>query len=131
MWNRNLSPHLMLSSLWIFYMLNLFARDMHELGRPGMLEQVMSGVIDGVVVTEGLMLVGGLMAEFPILMALLSLLLRSGISRVLNLVAAPLAIAMTVMTNLNPDLDNVFFMVIQIVALMVTFRVACKWDTAA
>jgi len=127
MWNQKLSNNTLLSALWIFYMLNLFARDMHELGRPGMLEQVMSGTINGVEVTEGLMLLGGIMAEFPILMALLSLVLRKGINRGLNLVAAPLAIAMTVMTNLNPDLDNVFFMVIQIVALLVAVRIAWKW----
>jgi len=108
-------------------MLNLFARDMHELARPGMLEQVMSGVIDGVEITEGLMLVGGLMAEFPILMALMSLILCRQINRGLNLFAAPAAIAMTVMTNLDPDLDNVFFAVIQIAALVAVIRIACVW----
>ncbi len=127
MWNHKLNNNTLLSTLWIFYMLNLFARDMHELARPGMIEQIMSGVIDGVVITEGLMLFGGLMAEFPILMALFSLVLCRRISRGLNLIAAPIAIAMTVMTNLKPDLDNVFFAVIQIVALLVVIRISCIW----
>lgn len=127
MWNRKLEKPALLSALWVFYMLNLFARDIHELGRPGMLEQVMSGVIDGVVVTEGLMLVGGVMVEFPILMALLSLVLRRKINRRLNLIAAPLAIVMTVMTNMKPDLDNVFFAVIQIIALYAAIRIAWTW----
>lgn len=33
---------------------------------------------------------------------------------------------MIVMENLNPDLDNIFFMVMQIGALLVAFRVAWK-----
>ena len=60
----NTRTQTLLSTLWIFVILNIFARDIHELGRPGMLEQVMSGVVDGVVVTEGLMLLGGIMFEF-------------------------------------------------------------------
>ncbi|WP_210115123.1 hypothetical protein [Roseovarius aestuariivivens] len=55
--NRN--PRVLLSILWIFVILNFFARDIHELGRPGMLEQMISGTIDGVVVTDILMLLGG------------------------------------------------------------------------
>lgn len=44
------------------FSLNLLARDIHELGRPGMLEQMISGTIDGVMTTEILMLLGGIMA---------------------------------------------------------------------
>lgn len=127
MWNRNFSNYTLISALWTFYMLNLFARDLHELARPGILEQAMSGVFDGVVITEGLMLVGGIMAEFPIMMALFSLVLRQKTNRCLNLVAAPVAIAMTFWTNQNPDLDNIFFMVIQIAALLVVVRISWVW----
>lgn len=35
----------LLSVLWIFVVLNFFARDIHELGRPGMLAHMMSGRI--------------------------------------------------------------------------------------
>ena len=52
-------PRVLLSVLWIFVVLNFFARDIHELCRPGMLEQMMSGTIDGVQITEALMLLGG------------------------------------------------------------------------
>lgn len=127
MWTRHLSSPALLSTLWLFEMLNFFARDIHELGRPGMLEQIMSGVIDGVVVTEPLMLVGGIMFEIPILMVVLSRTLRREPNRTLNLVAAPVTVAMIVMENLNPDLDNIFFMVIQIAALFVIFRIAWAW----
>ena len=66
----------LLSTLWIFVILNMFARDIHELGRPGMLEQVMSGVVDGVTITEGLMLLGGIMFEIFLVMVVLSQVLK-------------------------------------------------------
>jgi len=130
MWNRKLSNNTLLSTLWIFVMLNYFARDIHELGRPGMLEQIMSGTIDGVKVTEGLMLLGGVMFEIPIMMVLLSVVLHRAINRGVNVVVALVTIAMIVMGNLKPDLDNIFFAVIQIAALIVIIRIACVWKEA-
>lgn len=131
MWTKNLNTHVLLSTLWGFVMLNFFARDIHELGRPGMLEQVMSGVVNGVTVTEPLMLVGGVMFEIPILMVVLSLALRRRLNRRFNLVAAPVTIAMILMENLDPDLDNIFFAVIQIAAMLLVVRLAWRWRDEA
>ncbi len=122
------NPRILLSVLWIFIILNFFARDIHELIRPGMLEQMMSGTIDGVVVTEVLMLLGWLMIEIPILMTILALLLPLGISRWANIVVGILTMAMIVTMNLKPDLDNVFFMGIQLIALIAIIGIAWQWQ---
>ena len=106
--NGNHRP--LLSILWVFIILNFFARDIHELGRPGILEQMMSGTVDGVVITEVLMLFGGIMIEIPILMTVLALLLPYGVNRWANIGVGLLTMAMIVAMNLSPDLDNVFFM---------------------
>jgi hypothetical protein len=121
-------PRLLLSSLWVFIILNFFARDIHELGRPGMLEQMMSGSIDGVVITEMLMLLGGIMIEIPILMTILALLLPYGINRWTNISVGLLTMAMIVAMNLKPDLDNVFFMSIQLIALIAIVGIASRWQ---
>ncbi len=60
----------LLSTLWIFVLFNMIFRDLHEFGRPGFLEEIMTGVVNGVQITEGLMLIGGIMAEVPISMNL-------------------------------------------------------------
>ena len=112
---NNDNPGLLLSILWVFIILNFFARDIHELGRPGMLEQMMSGTIDGVVITEMLMLLGGIMIEMPILMTVLTLLLPHGINRWTNIGVGLLTMVMIVAMNLKPDLDNVFLMSIQLI----------------
>ena len=124
---QNGNPRLLLSILWVFIILNFFARDIHELGRPGMLEQMMSGTIDGVVVTDMLMLIGGIMIEIPILMAILALLLPHGMNRWANIGVGLLTMVMIAAMNLKPDLDNVFFMSIQLVALIAIVGIAWQW----
>jgi len=121
------NPRILLSVLWVFIILNFFARDIHELGRPGMLEQMMSGTIDGVVITEMLMLIGGIMIEIPILMTVLALLLPRGINRWANIGVGLLTMAMIVAMNIKPDLDNVFFMDIQLIALIAVIGIAWQW----
>ena len=121
----------MLSTLWIFIMLNLFAKDIHELGRPGILQQIMTGVVNGVTITDELMLLGGVMFEIPILMVLLSLTLAYKTNRWANIGAGVLTIMMEVHTNLDPDLDNVFFLVIKILALLGIVWIAWRWKEDA
>jgi len=128
---QNGTPRLPLSILWTFIILNFLARDIHELGRPGMLEQMMSGTIDGVVITEMLMLLGGIMIEIPILMTILALLLPYGVNRWTNIGVGLLTMAMIVAMNLKPDLDNVFFMGIQLIALIAIVGIAWRWQAPA
>jgi hypothetical protein len=124
---QNGNPRILLSILWVFIILNFFARDIHELGRPGMLEQMMSGTIDGVVVTEMLMLIGGIMIEIPILMTILALLLPHGINRWANIGVGLLTMVMIVTMNTKPDIDNVFFMGIQLIVLIAIVGIAWQW----
>ena len=123
----NVRPQTLLSTLWIFVILNIFARDFHELGRPGMLQQVMSGVVDGVTITEELMLLGGIMIEIFIVMVALSQVLKYRVNCCVNMIVGPIAIMIVVMTNLSPDLDNIFFMTIEIIALLAIIGVAWRW----
>ena len=88
----------------------------------------MSGTIDGVVITEMLMLLGGIMIEIPILMTILALLLPYGINRWTNIGVGLLTMAMIVAMNLKPDLDNVFFMSIQLIALIAIVGIASRWQ---
>ncbi len=121
-------PRVFLTVLWIFVVLNFFARDIHEMIRPGMLEQMMSGTIDGVVITEALMLLGVAMIEMPILMTVLALVLPRRINRWTNVCTSVLTMAMIIAGNLDPDLDNLFFMGVQLIALIIIVRVAWRWS---
>ena len=99
----------LLSTLWIFVLFNMIFRDLHEFGRPGFIEEIMTGIVNGVQITEELMLLGGIMAEVPISMVLLSRVLNYRINRWANIFAGTTTIAM-IINNGVKDLDDIFLM---------------------
>ena len=116
----------LLSTLWSFVLFNMIFRDLHEFGRPGFLEEIMTGIVNGVQITEELMLLGGIMAEVPISMVLLSRVLEYRINRWANIFAGTLTIAL-IINNGARDLDDVFFATIEVVSLLVIIWFAWKW----
>jgi hypothetical protein len=124
---NDLDKRAKLSSLWVFVFLNMIFRDLHEFGRPGFLQEVMTGVVDGVQVTDGLMLIGWIMIAVPLLIIPLTQFLSFKASRLANLVMGVLQIVSVIGVNRAPDLDNVFFAVIEIAALLLIIRLAWSW----
>lgn len=118
-----------LTSLWVFVFFNMIFRDLHELGRPGFLEEIMTGVVNGVQITEGLMLVGGIMIAIPLLMIPLVQFLRVKANRRVNLIIGSLQMLSVLGVNRAPDLDDIFFAVIELVALAIILRLAWTWRT--
>ena len=116
----------LLSTLWSFVLFNMIFRDLHEFGRPGFLEEIMTGIVNGVQITEELMLLGGIMAEVPISMVLLSRVLNYRINRWANIITGAITIAI-IINNGVKDLDDIFFAAIEIVALTLIIWCAWKW----
>lgn len=115
-----------LSTLWIFVLFNIIFRDIHELFRPGFLAEVMTGTINGSLMTEELLLLGGVMIEIPIAMVLLSHMLPHAVNRWANLIAAPLTI-LAILANGTKDLDDLFFVSIQVITLIGITWYVWKW----
>ncbi|MDJ0724831.1 MAG: DUF6326 family protein [Prochloraceae cyanobacterium] len=115
-----------LSTLWIFFLLNLIFRDIHDLFRPGLLEQMMTGVVNGTQVTDELLLLGGIMVEIPISMVLLSRLLNYRFNRWANIIAGSITLT-SIIANKPIDLDDVFFTTIEIIALGAIVWLAWQW----
>jgi hypothetical protein len=124
---NDLDKRAKLSSLWVFVFLNMIFRDLHEFGRPGFLQEVMTGVLDGVQVTDGIMLIGGIMIAVPLLIMPLTQFLSFKASRLANPVMGVLQIVSVIGANRAPDLDNIFFAVIEIAALLLIIRLAWSW----
>ena len=115
-----------LSTFWIFVLFNITFRDIHEFLKPGFIEEVMTGVVNGAQLTEGLFLLGGIMIEIPIAMVLLSRVLKYGVNRWANIVAGATTIAF-VIANGAADLDDKFFAIIEVAALSLVIWQAWKW----
>ncbi len=99
-----------LSFLWVFILLNIIVKDIHDLFRPGLLEEMQSGMVNGNKITEELMLIGGILLEAPILMIILSQFLPYKINKWLNISIALLS-TITLFMNLPKDLDDIFFLI--------------------
>ena len=128
---NDLDKRAKLSSLWVFVFLNMIFRDLHEFGRAGFLEEVMTGVVNGVQITDGLMLIGGIMIAIPLLMIPLIQFLNFKANRLTNLIVGALQIVSVIGVNRAPDLDDVFFAVIELVALLLILRLAWNWKEHA
>ena len=117
-----------LSTLWIFVLLNVIFRDIHELFRPGLLAEMMTGIVNGVQMTEGLLLVAGILLEILIVMVVLSRVLEYKINRWTNIIVGSVAIPLLIFTGpADKDLDDMFFATVEVVSLALIIWLAWKW----
>lgn len=116
----------LLSTLWIFVLLNIIFRDLHEFISPGFLEEAIRGYVDGQKITEGLIFIGAIIVEIPIAMVLLSRILKYKINRRVNMVAAVITIAVTLSSVPKVPAD-IFFDVVEVVALLAIVWFSWKW----
>ena len=115
-----------LSALWLFILLNIIFRDLHQFGRKGFIEMLMTGTYNGIEVTEELMLLGGFLAEVPIAMVLFSLLLTRRICRPVTFVAVVITAA-TLLSSAPTDMDDSFHLVIELAAMVAILWTAWTW----
>lgn len=123
---ETLKTNLKLSAFWLFILLNIIFRDIHQFTMKSHLEMLLTGTYNGTEVTEELMLLGGFLIEIPIAMFLFSLLLKRRSNRVLNLVAAVLTIGV-LLAEPPSDMDDTFFKVIEFITVGAIIWNAWKW----
>lgn len=116
----------LLSTMWIFLLLNMIFRDLHQIGKAAFIEEILSGVVGGVEITDKLMLFGGVLAEIPILMVLLSKYLPAKLNRWANTLAGVITALVLLSSLPTADLDDIFFLTIEIPALL--FIVLVAWE---
>ena len=110
-----------LSALWVFVLLSMLFRDIHELANPEFVEQMLSQTVP-----ESLLLVAGIILAMPILMVPLNHLLPPVWSRRANLLVV-LIIAVAIITNPPGDLDDYWFTALELVGLGVIAWLAWRW----
>ncbi|MGB5229659.1 MAG: DUF6326 family protein, partial [Eudoraea sp.] len=127
---KKIKPQTLLSTLWIFILLNMVFRDLHQLGKKSFLEEIMTGVVNGVEITAELMLIGGFLAEIPILMVLLSRILSNKVNKWANIIASIITMLVLFSGLASADMDDVFFMIIEAAAFVVIIVTAWKLPSA-
>lgn len=127
---EKIKPQTLLSTLWIFILLNMVFRDLHQLGKKSFLEEIKTGVVNGVEITDELMLIGGFLAELPILMVLLSRILSIKVNKWANIIASIITMLVLFSGLASADMDDVFFMIIEAAAFVVIIVTAWKLPSA-
>lgn len=123
---EKLQTNFKLAAFWLFILLNIIFRDIHQFTMKSHLEMLLTGTYNGTVVTEELMLLGGILVEIPIAMFLFSILLKRRINRTLNLIASVLTIGI-LLAEPPSDMDDLFFKIIEFIAIGVIIWTAWKW----
>ncbi len=123
---RDLKPQVLLSTLWIFILFNMTFRDLHQFGKASFIQEIMSGVVNGIEITDELMLFGGLIVEIPIIMILLSRILTDKLNKWTNIVASVLTWLILVSAVPSADLDDLFFLGIETITFIFIGKTAWK-----
>lgn len=124
MLNNKIKPHTLLSTLWIFFLLNMFLRDLHEFPTEGYIEEMMA-----LKLSEGTMLFYAFIGEIPILMVVLSRILNNTANKWANTIAVFISTMGILYTIPGGDLDEIFFATVNLGAFILIIRTVWKLPT--
>jgi hypothetical protein len=118
-----------LSTLWIFAMLNYLFCDVIGLMNPDLLRQYLTGSVNGIHMTQGFLLGAGILIEIPIAMVLLSRVLKYKANRWANIVAGSVMTAVQLATLLltPPVAYYIFFSILEIACTLFIVWYAWTW----
>ncbi|MEM9285357.1 MAG: DUF6326 family protein [Pseudomonadota bacterium] len=125
-----IDPRIKLSALWLFVLLNIIFRDLHQFAMKPFLEMLLTGTYHGTEITEELMLIGGVLAEVPIAMVPLSLVMTHGVGRLVTSFATFITAA-TLVSSAPMDLDDTFHLIVELLAIVAIVWAVWRWPGAS
>lgn len=114
-----------ISTLWIVVMFNMAFADIVGFVHPGALEEIIKGDM-GMDVNQGILLVFSILIEIPIAMIFLSRILKRGINRWLNIIAAVITI-LFIIGGSSATLSYYFFAGVETLCMLAIIWLAVKW----
>lgn len=119
-----------LSLLWIFVTLNYLYCDVMSLMDSNLLNQYLVGNVEGLKITDSFLLGAAILMEIPIIMVLLSRLLRYKANRWANIIAGSIKTIVMIMSMFvgTPTLYYLFFGTIEIACTSFIIWYAWRWS---
>jgi len=120
-----------LSALWIALMFLYTYADILGFYAPGNIEELISGEIAGIQMTQELLLGSTILMAIPSVMVFLSLALNAKANRLVNIIVGLVYIVVlgsTFLTGRNPAY-YILFAILKAVLLVLIIRQAWKWPT--
>ena len=130
---RNLSferSRIILSTLWIFAILNYLYADVMGSMDAEVLETILSGSVGSLEMTPGFLLMGAILMETAIVMVLLTRVLAWRANRIANIIAGvihTLAVFASMFVEGPPALYYIFFGTIEIACTLFIIWFAITW----
>ena len=106
-----LDKKVLLSTLWIFAILNYLYADVMGFYKPGMIQEIMTGSVEGIIFTPAFLLIGAILMETAIVMVLFSRILSYRPNRIINIITGvihTLAVSASMFVG-TPALYYIFF----------------------
>ena len=119
----------LLSKLWVFLTVNYIFCDVFSLYHSKFLNELLRGEVDGIEFTEPFLLNFAIIMEIPILMIVLSILIKNKVNRIINIVVGLFMILIQIgslVTGAN-SLHYIFFSSIEISTLIFIIYTAWEW----
>jgi hypothetical protein len=118
-----------LSALWIVLMFCYTYADILGFYAPGNLEELLSGEIAGIKMTQSMLLGSAILMVIPSIMIFLSLILKARINRIVNLMAGIIyfiVLVSTLFTDKNPSY-YLLYATVKGVLLVLIVWLSWKW----
>jgi hypothetical protein len=128
-----LDRKVLLSTLWIFVVLNMLYCDVVSLMDAGLLKQYLAGNVNGMTMTQGFLLGAGILMAMWIAMVLLSRVLTYRANRWANIIAGILATAVQFASLVftPPAMYYLFFSILEIAGTASIVWFAWTWRDPA
>ena len=118
----------LLSTLWLFAVLNYLYCDVVGLMDANLLKQYIAGSVGGMVMNQGFLLGAGVYMEMSIAMVLLSRVLGYKANRFTNIIAGIIATLVQIATLLrSPTPYYIFFSIVEVAATLFIVWTALRW----
>ncbi len=121
MLDHKINPRTLLSTFWVIILFNMILRDLHEFPTEGYVEHMMM-----LKLSEEAMLFYAFIVEIPILMILLSRLLKANANRWANTIAVIFSSLGILYTLPTGHLDEYFFAIVNAIAFFWILRTAWR-----
>ena len=118
---------LKISALWVVLLFLYAYGDIFGFFKPGQIQDIVSGEISGIEITEGFLFAVSIYVAIASVMIFLTLVLRPAAARWSNVVLAVLYIATIVAAAIGESAYYWFLSVLEIAALVLIVRYAWMW----
>jgi len=122
----------LVSIIWIFAAFNYLYCDVVSLMNSELLSQYLTGKVNGMEFTQGFLLGAAILVEIPIVMVILSRVLKYRVNRWVNIIAG---VIMTLVQTASlfagtPAMYYIFFSILEIAATALIIWLAWNWRNA-